>query len=174
MMEMNTPPEAFEPDAEGGMEGMGMEMEDMDEMDDEELAEMGESDEAAAEEAAEAAAKSKGKKKMKSEMDKQMKKKMEDVKEKIKKGKLKGDNLDKALSDVGFSGTQIDKLKGIELKGKSDDNWRTGRAAGSTDSMSCARDSRKTWRRKCPTARPRNSPSRTRANSRSSARPRTR
>jgi anti-sigma28 factor (negative regulator of flagellin synthesis) len=118
MMEMNTPPEAFEPDQEGGLEGGGMEEPEMDEMDDEDLAEMGASDtEAAAlaeNEMADAAA---AKAKM-DPADQKVMEKMETLKEKIKDGSLKGEELDKALSDVGFSGSDISSLKSVQMKGR--------------------------------------------------------
>jgi anti-sigma28 factor (negative regulator of flagellin synthesis) len=117
MMEMNTPPEAFEPDQEGGLEGGEMEEPEMDEMDDEDLAEMGASDtEAAAlaeNEMADAAA---AKAKM-DPADQEVMEKMETLKEKIKDGSLKGEELDKALADVGFSGSDISSLKSIQMKG---------------------------------------------------------
>ena len=109
-----TPTEAFDPNRDGGLDSLGPEPEEMDELSEPEPEEMGAAESGADSLAGEEAI---GTKTPMEAMSPKEKKELEKIKEMIKKGKLKDKKLDEALEKVGFNMKDIEKLQNIKAKG---------------------------------------------------------
>jgi hypothetical protein len=113
-----TPTEAFDPNRDGGLDSLGPEPEEMDELSEPEPEEMGAEAPAAAGEESLAGEQAVGEKTPMDAMTAKEKQNLEKIKEQISKGKLKKKELDKALETVGFKKKDIETLMNIKAKGK--------------------------------------------------------
>ena len=109
-----TPTEAFDPNRDGGLDSLGPEPEEMDELSEPEMEELGATESGADSLAGEEAV---GAKTPMDAMDSKKMEKLNEIKKKIQQGKLKGKKMDDALQELGFKKNEIDSLMNITSKG---------------------------------------------------------